>query len=216
MQDRLKPCPFCGGEMYETTEYGDGYNMRCRSRHCTRRWRDKHGNPRIFITPGEATAAWRKLPEYKKSVVIDRDIAQKLLNEIDSGLNRVKKNPRKKNRALALYKLLDALEMAIAAEAKKDPKPVLSTPLKECKTLKNKGELHRYMGRKISEIRTGTGYTQEELARHLELDRTSIASYEAGRNRVSIIMLYKIADFFDRSVFDFLPETLDKCMETNK
>jgi DNA-binding XRE family transcriptional regulator len=79
-------------------------------------------------------------------------------------------------------------------EIKKGPKP--------------KKELYWYIGQRISEYRKEAGLSQQELARRMGLCRTAITHYETGTHRISIPGLYEIADFFDRPVFDFLPESM--------
>jgi uncharacterized protein len=50
------------------------------------------------------------------------------------------------------------------------------------------------LGRRVAAARERAGVTQEELARHLDLDRTAVAKIEAGRRRVSALELAGVAD----------------------
>ena len=66
--------------------------------------------------------------------------------------------------------------------------------------------IEQYVGERIKEFRKKMGITQEQLALKAELDRTYIASVEAGKRNISIVNLEKIinaletnfAFFFER------------------
>jgi transcriptional regulator with XRE-family HTH domain len=47
--------------------------------------------------------------------------------------------------------------------------------------------------------------SQEEIGQLLGLGRLAITAYETGRNRISLLTLYRVADILDKSIFDFLP-----------
>lgn len=64
------------------------------------------------------------------------------------------------------------------------------------------------IGKRLRELRTAKGLSQEKFAFKCELDRTYIASIEQGRRNVSIANIEKIAKAFDMSVFDFFNSNL--------
>ena len=54
--------------------------------------------------------------------------------------------------------------------------------------------------KRIRELRTITGLSQEKFALKIDMDRTYYASVEAGKRNISIINIKKIADGFDISL----------------
>ncbi len=56
------------------------------------------------------------------------------------------------------------------------------------------------MKNRLEEIRKKRGITQEELADALEVSRQTIGSLENGRYNPSILLAFKIARYFNRSV----------------
>ncbi|NLG95760.1 MAG: helix-turn-helix transcriptional regulator [Chloroflexi bacterium] len=56
------------------------------------------------------------------------------------------------------------------------------------------------MKNRLEEIRKQQGVTQEELAEALEVSRQTISSLENGRYNPSIILAFKIARYFHRSI----------------
>lgn len=52
----------------------------------------------------------------------------------------------------------------------------------------------------LEEIRKKHGIKQEELAEKLEVSRQTIGSLENGRYNPSIILAFKIARFFNKSI----------------
>jgi len=53
---------------------------------------------------------------------------------------------------------------------------------------------------KLEELRKERGITQEELAEALEVSRQTISSLEKGRYNPSIILAFKIARYFGKSI----------------
>lgn len=53
---------------------------------------------------------------------------------------------------------------------------------------------------KLKKARNDTGFTQNEVAKELKIDRSQIASYETGRTQPDIETLGKLADFYGVSV----------------
>lgn len=50
------------------------------------------------------------------------------------------------------------------------------------------------IGKRIRELRLGTGLSQEKFALKICMDRTYLASVEAGKRNISIVNLKKIAN----------------------
>lgn len=66
------------------------------------------------------------------------------------------------------------------------------------------------MRNRVRELRTERGMTQEEIAERVAVSRQTIISIELGRYNPSILLAYKLARAFDRSieeVFFYEPET---------
>ena len=76
---------------------------------------------------------------------------------------------------------------------------------KEIEITKDDRKLYREIGRRLARIRKENKLTQEMLANQLGMSRTSITNYETGRNRMSVPVLYMIADVLEKSVYEFLP-----------
>lgn len=58
------------------------------------------------------------------------------------------------------------------------------------------------MNNRLEEIRKKKGITQEELASALEVSRQTIGSLENGKYNPSIILAFKIANFFSLTIED--------------
>ena len=56
------------------------------------------------------------------------------------------------------------------------------------------------MKNRLEEIRKQRGIKQEELAEVLEVSRQTIGSLENGRYNPSIILAFKIARYFEKSI----------------
>ena len=66
--------------------------------------------------------------------------------------------------------------------------------------------IQQELGKRIRELRKAKGYSQESFARKSEIDRTYIASVEAGKRNISIDNIKKIADALNvtlHDLFDF-------------
>jgi transcriptional regulator with XRE-family HTH domain len=50
------------------------------------------------------------------------------------------------------------------------------------------------LGKRIKELRTSLGISQEKFALQIGMDRTYLASVEAGRRNIAICNIKKIAD----------------------
>lgn len=58
------------------------------------------------------------------------------------------------------------------------------------------------LGERIKELRRKTGLSQEKFALSIDMDRTYLASVEAGRRNISICNIKKIADGLGISLSD--------------
>lgn len=66
------------------------------------------------------------------------------------------------------------------------------------------------IGKRLRELRTEKGLSQEKFSFICELDRTYIASIEQGKRNVSIANIEKIAKALDMSVYIFFNSDLFK------
>jgi transcriptional regulator with XRE-family HTH domain len=64
--------------------------------------------------------------------------------------------------------------------------------------------VYRALGERIARLRRGLGLTQVELAERVGLSRASIASIEAGRQRISLDQVYLLAGALGISRLDEL------------
>jgi transcriptional regulator with XRE-family HTH domain len=67
-------------------------------------------------------------------------------------------------------------------------------------------QIYLIIGRKIKETRTRLGITQTELAKKIEMVRTSLTNIESGEQKLPIHVLYKIAGVLKVPIIDLLPE----------
>ena len=56
------------------------------------------------------------------------------------------------------------------------------------------------MKNRVEEIRKQRGIKQEDLARSLEVSRQTIGSLENGRYNPSILLAFKIAEYFEMTI----------------
>jgi transcriptional regulator with XRE-family HTH domain len=74
--------------------------------------------------------------------------------------------------------------------------------------------VYKLIGEKVKKHReasniTSEKITQQTLAEALDVSRVSIANYEAGTQAIYISDLYKIADYLQVDIFEFLPQLND-------
>ncbi len=55
---------------------------------------------------------------------------------------------------------------------------------------------YRQFGLKVEQLRNALGWTQTELAKKVDLQRTSVTNIEIGRQRVNLHMVQKFAEAF--------------------
>lgn len=71
------------------------------------------------------------------------------------------------------------------------------------------GMLYWVVGMAIRKARVSLGINQEELARRVDLRRTSIVNIEGGRQRLPLTTLYDIADALGVQAVALLPRNED-------
>lgn len=65
-------------------------------------------------------------------------------------------------------------------------------------------DIRKAFGLKVQQIRKSTGMSQEKFALLIDMDRTYLASVEAGKRNISLCNIEKIAKGFDLSVSELL------------
>ena len=68
--------------------------------------------------------------------------------------------------------------------------------------------IYAMFGDRVRALREEKKFTQEELARKVDLSRTSITNIEKGRHRVLLHQVVEIAEALDASPNDLLPGTV--------
>jgi transcriptional regulator with XRE-family HTH domain len=66
--------------------------------------------------------------------------------------------------------------------------------------------VQKALGKRIRELRTRAGFSQEKFALYIGMDRTYFASVEAGRRNISICNIKKIADGLGVSLSELFEE----------
>lgn len=69
-------------------------------------------------------------------------------------------------------------------------------------------DIKEKIGKRLRELRTANGISQEKFSFECDLDRTYIASIEQGCRNVSIANIEKIAKAFNISVSEFFNSNL--------
>jgi transcriptional regulator with XRE-family HTH domain len=72
--------------------------------------------------------------------------------------------------------------------------------------MQDKETLYAEIGKKIRFLRRQEDLSQEKLAYKVGLKRVSIAQIEAGKQTVSVYILYKMAEVLGKRISEFLPE----------
>lgn len=66
--------------------------------------------------------------------------------------------------------------------------------------------IQKRVGKRIQKLRTSMGLSQEKFALKANIDRTYLASVEAGKRNISIVNLEKIVSALDVSFEEFFKE----------
>ncbi|MEG0380434.1 MAG: helix-turn-helix transcriptional regulator [Kurthia sp.] len=69
----------------------------------------------------------------------------------------------------------------------------------------NKGDLLKFVGNKIKEIRKRNNLKQSDLAKKINVSNTSISEYERGNVNIDADTLFQIAAALNVKVDDFFP-----------
>lgn len=72
------------------------------------------------------------------------------------------------------------------------------------------------LGNNIKTIREERGVSQDELTQYLGVSRQTLIRWEKGLSEPSLIFIYKIADFFDLDIAEFLKVKDNKNKEVYK
>lgn len=67
-------------------------------------------------------------------------------------------------------------------------------------------KLYRVFGSRLRELREQRSVTQEELARRVDLSRTSITNIERGRQRVMLHQVVELAEALEATPEDLMPK----------
>lgn len=68
----------------------------------------------------------------------------------------------------------------------------------------NDNHVHRSIGRRLRDLRTSSGQSQQQLAEKLQIDPQDIAGFESGALRLSADRLLRIADALGVRAIEFL------------
>lgn len=70
--------------------------------------------------------------------------------------------------------------------------------------MKKKGRLNQNLGRNVRAHRLGLGFSQQEFAHHLSMDRTYIGGLERGERNLTLDSLDALAQMLDVDPLDLL------------
>jgi transcriptional regulator with XRE-family HTH domain len=77
-------------------------------------------------------------------------------------------------------------------------------------------QLYIAIGNRIKHIREAAGMTQEDLARILELKRTSITNIERGNQKPTLDALYRFCERFGLEISKVLPSVVEVTREDGR
>ena len=70
-------------------------------------------------------------------------------------------------------------------------------------------DIKKIVGNNIKDYRISLGYTQKQIAKYLDVDRSIISRYENGeRDGATLVHLCRLADLFGIDVVDFSEENI--------
>lgn len=81
---------------------------------------------------------------------------------------------------------------------------------------RDSNKFYAKIGDLIKNERLKSGKSQEDLARYLDLTRTSIINLEKGRHRPSIYQLLLMAEYFNLEYTKLIPIILESPIENKK
>lgn len=65
--------------------------------------------------------------------------------------------------------------------------------------------MKEYIGRKLRELRLAKNYTQQAVAKDLQLSKSTISEIEKGTHNLSLDLLQRFVDYFTIELTDILP-----------
>lgn len=71
----------------------------------------------------------------------------------------------------------------------------------------------KLLGEKLKIARTENKYTQNQVAKFLEIQREQLSYYETGTREISLSLLIKLADFYGKSLEYFFNEDKDPVLK---
>lgn len=71
--------------------------------------------------------------------------------------------------------------------------------------MKKSDKIYNYIGHKIFVFRKRKKMTQDQLAKKINLQRTSIVNIESGTQRITVANLYLISDILNVDIKDLMP-----------
>ncbi len=72
-------------------------------------------------------------------------------------------------------------------------------------------EFAAIVGNNIKSYRQKFGYSQDHIAKYLEIDRTTLSKYESAEREISLLNLTRLADLFGIEIDDLIePDRLHK------
>jgi transcriptional regulator with XRE-family HTH domain len=66
--------------------------------------------------------------------------------------------------------------------------------------------LYEIIGHRISELRKLNNDNQQQLADKIGLGRSSISNIEAGRQQISLHLLYRISQVYNSEIYSLIPK----------
>jgi len=68
--------------------------------------------------------------------------------------------------------------------------------------------IYREVGKRLRERRDVLGKKQEDVAKHIGVERTSVTNIEKGVQKPPLHLLYKICEYMDIEITEILPTVL--------
>lgn len=70
-------------------------------------------------------------------------------------------------------------------------------------------QLYRYIGQQLRDRRVTLQLTQQQVAREIGVERTSITNIESGHQKLPLSLLYELCDVLGMDVRTVLPAVID-------
>ncbi len=69
--------------------------------------------------------------------------------------------------------------------------------------------LYQIIGKRITELRKLSNDNQQQLAGKIGLKRSTISNIEAGRQQISLHILYRIAQVYNAEIYSLIPKVTE-------